>query len=342
MPIDTVIVVDEGGAADGSDSGATDGSTGEEVVDPDAGNATDGSDGSTSIIASDLPTRVPDDMWWTPAPTTEPMTTENYIITLELPGPTGDEPGVMKELGRVQLGKPQESFTAVRFFDNVAYAVTFERRDPLYVVDMSDPANMEVKGELDISGFSSYLHPMNADKTLILAIGEEADNNGTVVGLQLTVFNAVDPFNPFAAARYLIEDETETYSYSNALWDFKATRFAGDRLVMPVEVYDWNEVTQTDDGFRGFITFYVTESSIERECEIDYGVSDPTTATGDIAATSCYYCAYFPARSMIFDGQLMTMNDHFIRSTDMNTCQENWGLDIVIPSDDGYCCGAYF
>lgn len=89
-----------------------------------------------------------------------------------------------------KLGKPNELFTAVRFFDNVAYAVTFERTDPFYVLDMKDPYNLDVLAEVEISGFSTYLHSMNDKNCLILAIGQEADENGRVLGLQLTVFDA--------------------------------------------------------------------------------------------------------------------------------------------------------
>ena len=117
----------------------------------------------------------------------------------------------MTSLGELQLGKPDEVFTAVRFFDNVAYAVTFLRRDPLYVLDLQDPSNPAIKGELDISGWSNYLHPINKENTLILAIGEEADDNGIPLGIQISIYDMTNTSDPRVAQRYVTENDTETY-----------------------------------------------------------------------------------------------------------------------------------
>jgi hypothetical protein len=310
------------------------------VSDPSTGTSDGSSGGADATISSGASTSSSSAMSPNTASTSSDSTTENYLITLELPGLNGTEPGVIQELGRLQLGKPNETFTAVRFFDDVAYAVTFERRDPLYVIDLSDNSNPTIRGELEISGFSSYLHPMNADNTLLLAIGEETDENGTTIGIQLSVFNAVDPFNPYAAVRYVIENEKDAWSYTNSEWDFKSTRYAGERLIIPVDIYKWNDTTQMDEGFHGFVTYFVNATLIEKECEIANG--QDVTPSGQMPTDVCYYCAYFPSRSMIFDGNLMTMSNHFVRYNDMNTCASIWDLNIAIPSDDRFgCCGPY-
>jgi uncharacterized secreted protein with C-terminal beta-propeller domain len=78
-------------------------------------------------------------------------------------------------------------FTAVRFFDNIAYAVTFEQTDPFYVLDLTNPETPVVLGELEILGFSSYLHSINSENTKLLAVGRQATANGTVQGLKIRV-----------------------------------------------------------------------------------------------------------------------------------------------------------
>ncbi|MDP7591674.1 MAG: beta-propeller domain-containing protein [Litorilituus sp.] len=74
-----------------------------------------------------------------------------------------------------KLGKDNEDIYAVRYFGNKAYIVTFLNRDPLYVIDLSDNTNPVIEGELDIIGYSSYLHPIS--ENLVLGIGQNIDPN---------------------------------------------------------------------------------------------------------------------------------------------------------------------
>ena len=83
----------------------------------------------------------------------------------------------MEEQGKslVQVGQvgglgKGESLYSVRLLDDVGFAVTFRQIDPFYVIDLSDPVNPEVVGELKIPGFSTYLHPV--DEILCLASGK--------------------------------------------------------------------------------------------------------------------------------------------------------------------------
>jgi len=274
--------------------------------------------------------------------------TENYVIILNMPGLNGTEQGVMEEIGRVQIGKPNETITAVRFFDNVAYAVTFERKDPFYVLDLSNPSAPYISGELEISGFSEYLQPMNDQNSMLLAIGQETDDSGTVLGVQLTVFDVTTPANPVAAQRYVIERNPNSSSWTDMSYDFKSGRYNRQiqRLIIPMEIYDskqtvWPNGTITTSGgdsFNGFMTFVVNATTIERSCDVEHGNEYSSTLR------PCYYCSWFPSRSMIFDGQLMTVKNHFVKSTNMNTCVENWSLEVVIAVNDteGGCCGIFY
>ena len=66
-----------------------------------------------------------------------------------------------------------EKIYSVRFIGKVGYIVTFKEIDPLFVIDLSDPTRPEIKGELKIPGYSSYLHPY--DETHIIGIGYNTD-----------------------------------------------------------------------------------------------------------------------------------------------------------------------
>lgn len=91
-----------------------------------------------------------------------------------------------------------ERIYSVRFLQDKGYVVTFKQIDPFYVLDLSDPNNPEIKGELKIPGYSSYLHPITKDK--ILGIGKEGSN------VKVSLFDVSDPENPKEAAKYVLEE----------------------------------------------------------------------------------------------------------------------------------------
>ncbi|MGH9184480.1 MAG: beta-propeller domain-containing protein, partial [Acidimicrobiales bacterium] len=81
-------------------------------------------------------------------------TSESGIVTLRR---DGDQLAPIGEVGGLGQG---EQIYAVRFMGSVGYVVTFRQTDPLYTVDLSDPTNLRVVGELKIPGYSAYLHPV--------------------------------------------------------------------------------------------------------------------------------------------------------------------------------------
>lgn len=91
------------------------------------------------------------------------------------------------------LGHEMESIHSVRFVGDRAYIVTFRRTDPLYVINLSDPRHPVKEGELQVPGFSSYLHPLS--ETSLLGVGQAPDESGGQ-GLQVSLFNVADPARP--------------------------------------------------------------------------------------------------------------------------------------------------
>ena len=82
-----------------------------------------------------------------------------------------------------------EKIYSVRFVSNLAYVVTYKQTDPFFIFDLSDPQNIELKGELKLPGYSSYLHPISDSQ--VLGIGKDDNNN-----VKLTLFDVSDPSNP--------------------------------------------------------------------------------------------------------------------------------------------------
>jgi len=126
--------------------------------------------------------------------------------------------GDMNALGSVTGLAEGERIYAVRFMGDVGYVVTFETIDPLFVLDLSNPAQPVVTGELKIPGFSNYLHPVGNGR--LVGIGRDTmelitrDKNGveTVVGvrqagIKLSLFDVSDMANPKEIDTYSFGDE---------------------------------------------------------------------------------------------------------------------------------------
>ena len=141
------------------------------------------------------------------------------------------------------LGKEGESIRAVRFMGDRGYVVTFKQTDPLYTLDMSDPKEPKVVGELSIPGFSTYLHPI--DDNRILSIGRDADENGASLGLQFQLFDISDLSNPILADKIQIGDR---YTYSEAEYNHKALSYRASDLMfaIPYRTYYGADYTQNE------------------------------------------------------------------------------------------------
>ena len=110
--------------------------------------------------------------------------TENGVTTVREDGNELEVTGSVRGLG------PDEEIKSVRWFDDLAVVVTFRQTDPLYTVDLSDPAAPRTLGELKIPGFSEYLHPIGDDR--LLGLGQDATNQGEVLGGQASLFDIGD------------------------------------------------------------------------------------------------------------------------------------------------------
>ena len=263
---------------------------------------------------------------------------ENQVVILKIPVTAVGGTGLFSEVSRIsKLGKVGESFTAVRFFGNLAYAVTFERIDPFYVLSL-DPANPRVLGELEITGFSSYLHSINSDNTLILAIGEEGDNNGLVLGLKISLFDTSNPASPTLVQSFTVEQDNSTWSSSSVAWDFKAFRYLPLNasevgiLIIPVQVSAiW---PSTEGNFDGFIAYDISRQGITERGVIPHVESNQFYG--------CYSFARLPERSLVFNGNVTTLKGHSVINTDLDTFKTTWELKLEDGVADGNETTCYY
>jgi hypothetical protein len=88
-----------------------------------------------------------------------------------------------------------------------------------------NPSKPAILGELKITGFSSYLHSINDDNTLLVGVGEEADKDGMILGLKIALFDTSDPKSPKLLHNATVEKDQDAWSSSDATYDFKAFRW---------------------------------------------------------------------------------------------------------------------
>lgn len=119
--------------------------------------------------------------------------------------------------GKIEDLAPGETVRSARFLGNTGYFVTFRDTDPLFSVDLTDPANPRILGELKVTGFSSYLHFYGEHK--LLGIGNEVDpQTGRYLGIKLSMFDITDPADVKEIHRYVVEDSY----YCPGLYNYKA------------------------------------------------------------------------------------------------------------------------
>ena len=142
------------------------------------------------------------------------------------------------------IGKPGEDIFSVRFNEDLAYIVTFLRTDPLYAIDLSDPENPEVVGELEVPGFATYMHPVGDSH--LFTLGQDADERGAASGIKAELID-VTSGDPQVVNTLLFGDAG---SYSEALYDLRALsvlRLSDSltRVAMPMAVHQ----KRSEQGF---------------------------------------------------------------------------------------------
>lgn len=255
------------------------------------------------------------------------------------------------EVGRVGgLGKGESLYSA-RMLDDVGFAVTFRQIDPFYVLDLSDPANPTVSGELKIPGFSTYLHPIGDDR--VLGIGQDATEDGAATGFKVSLFSVADVANPVELATWTVADAN-----SQAEYDHRAFQYLPDRGIAIIPIASWDgavnhavllqigadsitelgrvthvvdtgeptsdctQLTEDDFTSEGSELYYMTKNSAAQ-----VQVCEP----GDTGGYGAYYCDPIPLADLanwgVSEGDLEDLGSRFDSESIVELC---W------PDDSGW------
>jgi hypothetical protein len=234
------------------------------------------------------------------------VATDNRVTVLAPDGGQLTPVGAVSGLGR------GETIQSVRFLGDLGYVVTFERTDPLFTLDLSDPAAPRATGELEMLGFSSYLHPVGDGR--LLGVGQDATAEGITTGTRLALFDVRDPAAPRRVAQAVLPggwSQAEHDHHAFLWWD-------ADRLAaIPL--------SSSDPAFEGIVGFTVDPdvgTIAERgrvahpDTQLDAGIEPrPVPEARDV----------LPAhptpieRSFVIGDRLWTLSQHALGVSDLAT-----------------------
>lgn len=228
--------------------------------------------------------------------------THSSVIVLTRKG------NVLRQVGAVGgLGKGEQIY-AVRFVGPVGYVVTFRQTDPLYTLDLSDPAKPQAVSALKITGYSAYLHPAGEDR--LIGVGQEATEQGMTTGTQVSVFDVSNPRSSNRVAQFQVQggnSEVEFDPHAFLYWPKTGT------LVVPVTQ---NMAVSSDIGgpeplYPGntAVVLEVHDGSLVKIGEVDHGpggLNQPTAIR----------------RSLVIGDALWTVSDAGVKANDLRTLAE--------------------
>lgn len=189
---------------------------------------------------------------------------ESQIVSMQ---PNEDR---LEQIGIVGgIGKGEQIFS-VRYVQDTAYVVTFRQTDPFYVVDLSAPTDMVVRGELKIPGVSTYLHPIS--DSLVIGVGQEGTDEGRLTGSKVSLFDVSDPSDPRELDVWTLPN-----SNSDAEFDHRAFLWWAPTSTAVLPLVSWQ------DQFAGAVVLNITEDGITEQGRVTHASDDAE----EVGVTDC-------------------------------------------------------
>lgn len=317
IPMPAIAVAESGAAVRSDDFGGADAQLDEDLTEEPQG------------IPQEVPEQampVPDTPW-VPEMVTERETSNNVFVLDEN----------MNLVGALEGLAEGERIYSARFIQDRVYLVTFKQIDPLFVIDLSEPSNPRVLGELKIPGYSTYLHPFN--ENMLIGIGQDSsgdiDEGGFMAaipaGVKIGLFDVSDPTNPREIDTYIVGDRG---SYSDALYDHKSFMFDSETglLVLPINIQERIESREetsipeeqfwypTVTTFQGAYVFKITAEGIENHGRITHLTASEQEEMSKARTSKEYYYPPYEAqitRSLFIGETLYTISQRNIQANSM-------------------------
>jgi len=239
-------------------------------------------------------------------------------------------------VGRLEDLAPGETIYSARFMGERCYLVTFRKVDPLFVIDLKDPANPQVLGQLKITGYSDYLHPY--DENHIIGIGKETvaaeeGNFAWYQGVKISLFDVSDVKKPKEIAKYEIGDRGTD---SPILRDHHALLFDKSKnlLVLPVLVAEIDPekypngvppYTYGDYVWQGAYVFRISQTG---GLVLRGRITHLENSTDLIKSGYYFYSSYSVKRSLYIGDVLYTISDKMIKMNSLGNLGEINKVDL--------------
>lgn len=252
--------------------------------------------------------------------------------------------------GKIENIAPGERIYSVRFIGERAYMVTFKNVDPLFVIDLKDPAAPKILGELKIPGYSDYLHPY--DENHIIGFGKDTietdampgSPNSSVAyyqGLKIAVFDVSDVARPVEKFKTVIGARGTD---SELLQNHKALLFSKEKKIMafPVTLMEKTEkpidqdspglgsrLEQRDNvtayGSFAFQGIYVFNIDLTKGMELRGRITHRDQSSQN---REWYDDNQRADRALYIGDTLYTTSNAFLKANDLGSLEEKDVLDI--------------
>jgi uncharacterized secreted protein with C-terminal beta-propeller domain len=260
-------------------------------------------------IATNISTRVSDAM----SPWGHLETTNRVSVLAE-------QSGALRVIGQTEELSPGERIFSTRFIGSQGFVVTFRQVDPLITIDLSDPQHPRKVGELTVPGFSTYIHPLDANHLLTLGQYIPASGDVRMRALKLSLFDVSDLSQPIEKFTQLVGN---AWGWSEAAYEPKAFNYFPERKLLAIPFSDWNP-------YAGCATYWCAFVSDLRVFQVDSqtgiqpkGALDMRDAYESINQNGwMYYWAPYVRRSVLADNFAYAISDAGIRVADVDSLSQ--------------------
>jgi hypothetical protein len=247
-----------------------------------------------------------------------------------------EQNGRLNVVGTIDQLAPSEDIRSVRFQGAHGFVVTFKKTDPLFVLDLADPANPRVLAELKVPGFSTYIHPV--DPTRLLTVGYDADDQGSFAfftGVRLQLFDVESLGAPRLVDAEIIGTRG---SSSEALVNHLAFTFARERGLLGLPLTICENATGAGSfgqelAFSGLGIYRVSESGLELLGRVAH---PPGTAPAAALAQEYCYSWWTDAssavkRSYFFDDYVYSASEEVLKANALDDLDVDVSVVPLVP-----------
>lgn len=273
------------------------------------------------------------------------QTITNYLYVLRV-----NEQEQFDLIGSIHegLGKPNESIRSVRFQGDQAFIVTFLNTDPLYIIDLSNPALPTILDDIELPGFDTYQHIWGENQ--LIGLGFAATDEGQITGMKLTAYDttvgSASEKQTYTFNSTMKETEEDfvyyySFSYGEALFNHKALMISPDHGLLGLGVTSWvygyrvsdnpndDETTTFDENnhyfaYRSYFAIFKINFNEEPIIADPIFIEHPESQT--------YYVTV--DRGVYIDGIVHTLSNQQVISYDLTNNQVIQSLTLYLPDNN--------